>query len=286
MGISKKRGKLSIAAFAAVLSVVVAMSLLAGCGGNSNNSDSKANGGDSQASGAAGGDTLKLAIPNEIGSLDSAFAYDFTTNPVVTNISEGLLLLDNAGELHPLLAESWEEVDPTTYVYNIRSDVTFSDGSPMTMDDVMFSLERYGKEDLASYLGWMYDSVESIEATGDWQVTVKLSAPDVFWKYVPSTTAGHVHSKKAVEAAGDAYGSLNSFPVATGPYPVEGWQAGGDITLTYNEDYWAKGELGDGPDVKSIVVSTIAEDTTRSLAIQTGQADIDFFTPAELVADL
>jgi peptide/nickel transport system substrate-binding protein len=278
---------------AAILSLILAMGLLAGCGGGGGGDSSGGTGGDGgnaaqdDGGGSAVNDTLRLALPNEIGSLDSAFAYDFTTNPVVTNISEGLLTIDNDGGLLPMLAESWEEVDSTTYVYNIRDDVTFSDGSPMTMDDVIFSLERYGQEDLASYLAWMYDNVESIEQTGDWQITVKLAAPDIFWKYVPATTAGHVHSRKAVEAAGDAYGSLNGFPVATGPYPVQDWQAGGDITLAYNEDYWGKADLGEGgPDVKSIVVSTMGEDTTRSLAIQTGQADIDFQTPSDLVSEV
>ena len=122
-----------------------------------------------------GNDTLNVGIYSDIISLDSAFAYDFTTNPVVEQITESLLYYDENDELQPYLCESWEEVDPTTYVYNVRDDVTFSDGTPMTMDDVLFSVQRYEDPDLASYLLWMYDSVESIEQTGDWQFTVKLT---------------------------------------------------------------------------------------------------------------
>ncbi|MDR1779050.1 MAG: ABC transporter substrate-binding protein [Clostridiales Family XIII bacterium] len=258
----------------ALMMLFVLMSWLSGCG-------SKDDGGSGSATAE---ETLKFGLPNEIGSLDSAFAYDFTTNPVVTNISEGLLVLDADGELQPLIAESWEAVDETTYVYNIRDDVTFSDGSAMTMDDVLFSLERYGDEELASYLAWMYDNVESIEQTDDWQVTVKLSAPDAFWQYVPATTAGHIHKQAAVEEAGEEYGTVNAYPVATGPYPVSAWAAGGDITLTYNENYWRAGDSQ--PDVKEIIIQYIPEDTTRSLAAQSGQIDIDFSTPSDLVADI
>ncbi|MDR1495710.1 MAG: ABC transporter substrate-binding protein, partial [Clostridiales Family XIII bacterium] len=267
----------------AALIVALVAALLAACGGGGGGGGQDADGGGE----ATASDTLNIGLPNELSSIDSAFAYDFTTNPVVTNISEGLLRIDENDELQPLIAESWEEVDSTTYVYNIRSDVTFSDGSPLTIGDVMFSLKRYGEPDLASYLSWMYDNVESIEQTDDWQVTVKLKAPDAFWKYVPSTTAGHVHKQEAVEAAGEDYGTVNSFPVATGPYPAESWDAGGNLTLAYNPEYWGAAELGEnGPDVKKIVVQLIPEDTTRALAAQSGQIDIDFATPAELIQEI
>ena len=87
-------------------------------------------------------------------------------------------------------------------VINLKAvdDVTFSDGTPMTMDDVLFSVKRYQDPDLASYLLWMYDSVESIEQTGDWQFTVKLKQPDALWKHTFATTAGMIHSKAYVEA--------------------------------------------------------------------------------------
>ena len=41
-----------------------------------------------------------------------------------------------------MIAESWEAADPTTYVYDIRSGVTFQDGSPMTVEDVAYSIQR------------------------------------------------------------------------------------------------------------------------------------------------
>jgi peptide/nickel transport system substrate-binding protein len=263
MNLKRKKKNLVLAV---VLIVVLGMTVLSGCGSSDKNA-------------------LKIGLPNEIGSLDSAFAYDFTTSPVVHNVTESLLIIDENGELQPELAESWQEVDSLTYTYDIRDNVTFSDGSPLTIDDVIFSLERYRDKSLASYLAWMYDSVGTIEKTGDWQITVKLKAADAFWQYVPSTTAGHIHSKAAVEKAGKEYGSPNSFPVGTGPYPVKRWNSGGDITLEYNKDYWDAANLGT-PAVQSIIVQTIPEDTTRSLASQTGQIDIDFQTPSELLADL
>ena len=52
--------------------------------------------------------------------------------------------------------------------------IEVSDGSAMTMEDVLYSMERIQNPDTASYLGWMYDNVASIEQTGDWELTVTL----------------------------------------------------------------------------------------------------------------
>jgi len=259
-----------------MLTVLALGVTLAGCGQKDAAEEYPADGGEPAAQGAV----LTIGHPQDIESLDSAFAYDFDANPVVVQITEPLLSIDVDGEISPLLAESWEEVDATTYVYTIRDDVTFSDGNPMTMEDVLFSMERYGEESLASYVGWMYDNVESIEQTGDWEVTVKLSQPDATWKYVPTTTAGHIHEKAVVESLGAEYGTLNGFPIGTGPYTVESWDAGGDITLAYNENYW--GATGT-PDITKIIFQLIPEESTRSLAAATGQIDIDLSASVDLL---
>ena len=150
--------------FAMLLALTLSVSLLAGCGGKDDKpSDTKA-AGESQTEAADAGKeegkaegktTFTIALDSDIVALDPAFAYDFTTNPVVNQITQGLLTFDENNELIPQLASSWEATDETTYVYQIRDDVTFSDGSPMTMDDVLFSIERIMNPDTASYLLWM-----------------------------------------------------------------------------------------------------------------------------------
>lgn len=231
-----------------------------------------------------GNDTLNVGIYSDIISLDSAFAYDFTTNPVVEQITESLLYYDENDELQPYLCESWEEVDDTTYVYNVRDDVTFSDGTPMTMDDVLFSVKRYQDPDLASYLLWMYDSVESIEQTGDWQFTVKLKQPDALWKHTFATTAGMIHSKAYVEAHPDDYGTATGGVLGTGPYVYESWDVGNQITMSYNENWWNK-DAGE-PQVKNLNFLIISEDTTRVMASTSGQIDINLQQPVDMLSDL
>ena len=131
---------------------------------------------------AEGESTFTIALDSDIVALDPIYAYDFTTNPVVNQITESILKFDTEGSLQPSLASSWEQVDDVTYTYQIRDDVTFSDGTPMTMDDVLFSVNRNLDPEYGSYLNWMFDSVDSIEQTGDWELTVRLKEPSVNWQ--------------------------------------------------------------------------------------------------------
>lgn len=245
----------------------LSLSLLAGCGKGKNGGDS----------------TFTVALDSDIVALDPAFAYDFTTNPVINQITEGLLTFDENNELVPWLASDWSQTDDTTYVYTIRDDVCFSDGTPMTMDDVMFSLERTMNPDTGSYLQWMFSPVESIEQTGDWELTVKLSQPSATWQYVFGTTAGHIISKAYYEEHADNFGTAEGGILGTGPYKFESWSSGQNIVLTKNENYW-----DDSADIQidRLVFNVIPEDTTRVTALQSGQVDFTASTPPDMLETL
>ena len=188
-----------------LLSAALIFTLLAACGGDSAETRAAPSGA-APAATEPEKDTFTVVLDSDIVALDPAFAYDFTTNPVVNQITQGLLVFDDENQLQPMLASDWEQVDDVTYVFQIRDDVTFSDGSAMTMDDVLFSLERTASEETASFLGWMFDGVSSMEQTGDWELTITLSQPDASFKYYVATCAFHVISKAHAESAGDQQG--------------------------------------------------------------------------------
>lgn len=231
---------------------------------------------------SSGKDTLVVGLNSDITSLDPAYAYDHTTNQVVNQITEGLLTFDENGVMQPKLCKEWEAVDATTYVYQIRDDVTFSDGTPMTMDDVLFSVKRHMDPEVASYVAWFYDKVESIEQTGDWELTVKLSEPDASWQYAFATTAGHIISKAYYEEHADTFGTPEGGILGTGAYVFNSWVTGSEIVLDYNENYWA----GETPDVKHIDFQIIEEETTRVTAMVNGQIDFTLDPPTELLSQL
>ncbi|MBR2258809.1 MAG: ABC transporter substrate-binding protein [Blautia sp.] len=227
--------------------------------------------------------TLTIALDSDIVALDPIFAYDFTTNPVINQITQGLLQFDVNNQLQPLLASSWEVVDDLTYVYQIREDVCFSDGSPMTMDDVLFSLGRNMDPEQGSYLSWMFDAVDSLEQTGDWELTVHLKEPYATWQYVPGTTAAHVISKAYYEEHADDFGTAQGGLMGTGPYVYESWSGGREVVLRRNENYWDKDQK---LEMDTLVYKVIQDDTQRVLALQTGEVDFTPATPSDMLDTL
>ncbi|MFA6942036.1 MAG: ABC transporter substrate-binding protein [Clostridiaceae bacterium] len=227
--------------------------------------------------------TFTVALSSDIISLDPAFAYDFTTNQVVNQITEGLLTFDSNNQLVPLLAKDWKAVNDTTYVYTIRDDVCFSDGTPMTMDDVLFSLERTKDPATGSYVQWMFGSVDSITKTGDWELTVKLKQPSATWQYVFGTTAGHIISKAYYETNKAKFGTAEGGILGTGAFKYDSWKNGQEVVLTKNDKYWDKDVKSD---LAKLIFKIIPEDTTRVTALQTGQVDFTAEPPLDMMETL
>lgn len=274
-----------IKSLAAALSFAVC---LTGCStGNTSSSGSVGSssaGGDSSAVSAGSADTtLKWALDSDIVSLDPIYAYDTTTNLVVVQVVESLLYINPDGSVSPMLAKSWECVDDKTYVYEIRDDVTFSDGTSMTVDDVIFSMERNMGDGSDSYVAWMFDSVDSIEKTGDWEITVHLKNPDAFWQYVPATTGGAVISEAYYNEHKDNFGTASGGILATGAYKFDHWTNGSEIVLTENENYW---DDSAPVDFKTIDYTIISEDTTRIAALKTGQIDFSVNVSVDMIGQL
>ena len=160
----------------AVMALAMLMSCLVGCG----KEETKDEG------------AIISQLMADIVALDPARSYDISTMQVLGQVTENILAQQMDGSMKPHLAKSWEAVDELTYVYTMRDDVKFSNGDPMTMEDVLFSLKRHMDPEVASYLGWMVENVESIEQTGDWEFTVKLYEPDATFQYVFGTSVGSV----------------------------------------------------------------------------------------------
>jgi peptide/nickel transport system substrate-binding protein len=253
----------------ALLVVLICLAFMPGCGGKKTET-------------AEVSETFTWALSLEPASIDPAYSYDIVGLLPPIQITESLLYFDSKDQLQNGLCSSWEEIDSTTYVYNIRNNVTFSDGTPMTMDDVLFSIERHRDPKVASYVAWMFDNVESITKTGDWQFTVKLKSPDAVWKYYFATTASHVTSKAFVEKTGAKFGTAEVGTLGTGPYKFTKWDVGSQMLFDYNENYWNKAQEGE-PDFKRIVFPFIPEDTTRVMAVTSGQVDLISATPIEML---
>lgn len=245
-----------LATFILAVSIIFS-TLFTGCGNGENNTDSKKT-------------IFNVALSGDIKAVDPAFGYDRNTNAVVLQVTEGLFYYDVNNKIVPRLAKSYKVVNPTTYVYEIRNDVNFSDGTPLTVDDVVFSLNRYKDPSNASEVAWMFANVTSITKTGDWEVTVKLSKPDALWEQTLATTAGYVYSKKYYEEHKNNFGKPDGGILGTGPFVFKKWVTGSEIDLEKNTKYWDKSV---NIAIDKIVYKIIPDSTTRVKALTSGQVD-------------
>jgi peptide/nickel transport system substrate-binding protein len=212
-------------------------------------------------------DTITMGLEADLRGVEPALGYDFTANPVICNITEGLMALDKDSALYPLLAESFDNPDAQTFIYNIRPGVMFHDGTPLTAADAIASIGRVREPAIASPMAWMFDQVESIEQTGDAQITIKLKVPSATFPYVLSTTAGHVMPKALIDSTPDL---PTLEPIGTGPYKFVSWEAGSQVELTKNENYWQAGK----PYFQTAIFKIVPDGTTRVAGLSTGDLNI------------
>ena len=122
------------------------------------------------------GGTLNVAITGEPPTLDAHHSTAFITQSVGWHIYEGLFTLDKNYNAVPMLAESFEfDQGRNTYIIKIRANVSFHDGSILSADDVIASIERWGRK--SNYGRLMYKNVVGVHKSGDLTIEIQLKEP-------------------------------------------------------------------------------------------------------------
>jgi len=155
------------------------------------------------------------------------------------NVYQGLVKLNGAGKIAPLLAQSWtESTDRKTYTFTLHSGVTFSNGDPLTSADVVYSFDRVIAPKSAHPFKAQMAPVRTVTAAGPDTVVIRLKQPSNNWLFSLTGTVGMIFDRKAI-------GSIATKPVGSGPFVFQKWVRGDSITLTRNDDYWGtKAKLG------------------------------------------
>jgi peptide/nickel transport system substrate-binding protein len=169
----------------------------------------------------------------------------------------------------PSLAESWTAAkDGLTYEFVLRKGVVFHNGDPFTAEDVKFSFERY--RGAASKL--LKDKVAAVEIVDPFRVRFRLKEPwpDFMTFYGTTATAvGIVMPKKYYTQVGDD--GFKKHPIGAGPYKFVSTNPGIEVVLEAFTGYWRR-----VPAVKTLVMRSVPEATTRALMLKTGEADIAY----------
>ena len=213
--------------------------------------------------------------------VDTLHPTDFSTTVelgVLNQIYDTLLYYspDGTKDPEPRIAESYEiSDDGLDYTFHLRDDVTFHDGTPVTADDVVFSIELYKASE---YQGSQISMLSSVEATDEHTVVCHLDAP--YSPFLQGICSPMIASKAYYESSEDDF--VNN-PIGSGPYKFVSRAKGSNIKLEANEDYYRG-----APEIKEVTFEVIPDSSTKAIALQTGEvnfAEIDSATKPQLEAN-
>lgn len=232
---------------------------------------------------AAKGDVDKIIwnlTTGEPDTLDPRNAAGYSSGQVVKNVCDSLLSMNADFSTRPSLA-TMEQRSPTELVFTLRDGVTFSDGTPVTADDVVYSLKR--SADPTAIVSFVFLYVEAIKKTGDKEITVTFKQPDALFADSVATISGAIVKKEWAERAGKDVGTPSGGLVCSGPFTLGEWKSGSGITLKRNDGYWNK-ELR--PFAKEVGFTFVTDATAVAQALNAGEIDGAYELPFSTVPSL
>ncbi len=176
-------------------------------------------------------------------------------------VNEALIQADTNSEYVADLATDWEvSEDALTYTFNLREGVTFSDGTPFTAEDVVFTYEEVQKNQ-ANNENVDLTKLKSVEADGDYKVIFTLN--ECYSPFLDTVAMLQI-------VPSDSYNSetFDTAPIGTGAYKVAQYDTNQQIILQINDSYW-----GGTPDIEQVNIISMDQDTAYSNAVS-GQLDV------------
>ncbi|WP_341720886.1 ABC transporter substrate-binding protein [Micromonospora sp. FIMYZ51] len=270
MSVSPRRLRAGALALATLAVISTTACTAGGSGGNAN--------------GGGGATTLTVNTSFVLKTLDPGRVYEATGLTAVHALYDTLLTFEGSdvGTPVPALAESYEaSADAKTFTFKLRSGVTFSDGSPLTADDVVFSLNRL--KNLKSSPAVTVSEL-SVRKTDDSTVVVTSATPNPNVPVVLSMPSTAVLNAKVAQENGAKDGEdaaqgdnaqqyLDTNSIGSGPYVLKSYEPESQVVLEANPNYW-----GDKPQFERVVL--------RNMDVQTQKLTMQRAESAEISLDI
>ncbi len=231
------------------------------------------------------GGKLVLGFQYEPVTLDPQVTGQANAIRVLVNIVDGLVYVDQEGNIKPMLAERWR-ISPNGKIYTffLRKGIKFHDGTPFNAQAVKFTLDRVMDPATASQGGRIsIGPYEKSEVIDDY--TVRITLKEAFAPFLANLGPGTLSpvSPTAVQKLGKDFGRA---PVGTGAFSVKEWKAKDHITLVRNPDWKLAPMTNRGAAyLEEITIKFIPEDAVRAAVLETGEVDAIEDVPAQNVAD-
>ena len=195
-------------------------------------------------------------------NLDPRIGTDEASEHIDALIFDALVKKDIHFQPQPWLAESWEQPDPLTYIFHLRSGVHFHDGRLLTARDVKWTIDSIHNGSLITAKNGSMLKVGSVEAPNEATVIVHLKAPDPFLLFNVSDGAF------GVVPAGSGR-EFSKHPIGSGPFVFDSQEPDKEVWVHRNQSSWQP-----LPSIAAVHFAVVPDAITRALELQKGSADI------------
>lgn len=204
------------------------------------------------------GGSVVYGMTQDLASLDPHVDTDAGTRDVVFNLYEGLVKPTSDGGFIAAVASDYTiSDDAKTYTFTLRDGITFHDGTPVTIEDVKYSIDRYAE--IQGESSAFSSLVDSVDVQDDKTLVVNLK--ESYSEFLPMMTIAIIPQSNE-DPAGN--------PIGTGPFKYVSYTPGQNLELEKYDGYWQEGV----PSLDSVEFKFIADVDTAFVELQAGTIDI------------
>ncbi len=210
---------------------------------------------------------LRMALSSSPSAMDPHFHNLGANLNVAANMFDTLVRMDADSRLQPALAASWKVIDPTTWEFKLRDGVRFHDGTPLTADDVIYSLDRPGKL-VNSPAGFAIftkaiATKQAVDAS-----TIRITTAGPYPLLLSDLSTIYILSRKAAEGVATEDFAKGTGMIGTGPYRFTSFLRDDRVELAANPAPW-----GDKPGWDKVTMRFIPNNTARLAGLLAGDVD-------------
>jgi len=207
-----------------------------------------------------------IGMPGDVHSMDPYTLNETINNAINNHLFDTLVETDNNLQPKPGLAESWEvSEDARTWTFHLRKGVTFHNGNPFTVDDVIYSFDRSKDREVGASFVHVLSTVESYEKIDDHTLKVTCKSPNAL--LLAHFKDLLILNKAHCEGQGNDWIALN--PNGTGRYKLVEHVRGDRLVLERNPSFW-----GEQPIVEKVTFKPITNEGTRTANMLSGAVDL------------
>jgi peptide/nickel transport system substrate-binding protein len=205
--------------------------------------------------------------------------------------------LDEQGNAYPEIAAELPTIENGDVVideenwtmdvtWKLRQDIQWADGVPVTADDVVFTYDAIVDPDTGFWIAGI-DYVDSVEKVDDYSVVVHYNTVypgylTQFGGYLVTVWPAHYCVVDPTNQVGFTNWECGLNPLSNGPYVLKEWVQNDHLTFERNPNYYVEGK----PAIDEILVKIVPDEATRKLMLENGDADLDMWTPENIIAEL